>query len=153
MTSSQTTAGHNAAQLSQTLEEIAAIDAEISALEDKLKERKKRREHLERLAVEDMTAQRLGGVSRVAGRSWRVEENLCLSVSKDRRDAVLEAARAVGIEDEITTVATATLKSWLKERAREAGREAGRPFTEGTPFEGLVGEFIKTELRYTTLPS
>jgi hypothetical protein len=72
-------------------------------------------------------------------------------VPKERRDAVLEAARAAGIEDAITTVATPTLKSWLVERAKEAGREAGRPFSVGTPFEGLVGEFVELKLRHLTV--
>ena len=80
-----------------------------------------------------------------------MEEALRLSVPKDRRDAVLEAARAVGIEDAITTVATPTLKAWLVERAKEAGREAGRPFSDGTPFSGLVGEFVEMKLRHVTV--
>lgn len=80
-----------------------------------------------------------------------MEEALRLSVPKDRRDAVLEAARAVGIEDAITTVATPTLKAWLVERAKETGREAGSPFTTGTPFAGIVGEFVETKLRHVTV--
>lgn len=80
-----------------------------------------------------------------------MEETLHLSVSKDRRDAVLEAARAAGIEDAITTVATTTLKAWLLERAREAGREAGTPFAAGTPFDGLVGEYSEMKLRHVTV--
>lgn len=80
-----------------------------------------------------------------------MEETLHLSVPKDRRDAVLEAARAAGIEDAITTVATTTLKSWLVERAKEAGREAGSPFAAGTPFDGLVGEYTQMKLRHVTV--
>jgi hypothetical protein len=64
---------------------------------------------------------------------------------------VLEAARAIGIEDAITTVATPTLKAWLVERAKEAGREAGRSFAAGTPFEGVVGEFVEMKLRHVTV--
>lgn len=152
MRSLQATESHNRDGLTRTLEDIVAIDAEINAAEESLKELKRRRRSLAAIAVEDISTQRLERVS-VAGRSWRLKENLHLSVPKDRRDAVLEAARAVGIEDAITTVATTTLKAWLEERAKEAGREAGLPFTAGTPFEGLVSEFVETELRFTTLPS
>lgn len=126
------------------------MDREIGTKSAQVEDLKKRRAHLEQIAVEDMKTQRLDGV-RVAGRSWRVEESLHLSVSKDRRDAVLEAARAVGIEDAITTVATPTLKAWLLERAKETGREAGSPFTDGTPFAGLVSEHTEMKLRHVTV--
>lgn len=152
MQSSQATETHNSKLLSETLEEIAALDREIGTQSALLDEMKKKRASLEAMAVEDMQTQKLGGV-RVAGRSWRVEESLHLSVPRERRDAVLEAARAVGIEDAITTVATTTLKAWLVERAKEAGREAGQPFASGTPFDGIVGEFTEMKLRHVTVPS
>jgi hypothetical protein len=136
--------------LSGLLEEISSLDKQIGTLSAQVDDMKKRRANLETLAVEEMTTQRLDGV-RVAGRSWRVEESLHLSVPKDRRDAVLEAARAAGIEDAITTVATTTLKAWLVERAKEAGREAGSPFAAGTPFDGLVGEYTEMKLRHVTV--
>lgn len=136
--------------LSGLLEEISSLDKQIGTLSAQVDDMKKRRANLESLAVEEMATQRLDGV-RVAGRSWRVEESLHLSVPKDRRDAVLEAARAAGIEDAITTVATTTLKAWLVERAKEAGREAGSPFAAGTPFEGLVGEYTEMKLRHVTV--
>ena len=136
--------------LSALLERIAELDKAIGTVSAQADELKRQRDELESLAVEEIKTQRLDGV-RVAGRSWRVEEALRLSVPKDRRDAVLEAARAVGIEDAITTVATPTLKAWLVERAKEAGREAGRPFSDGTPFAGLVGEFVEMKLRHVTV--
>jgi hypothetical protein len=136
--------------LSGLLEEITQVDKQIGTLSAQLDDLKKRRASLEQIAVEDMTTQRLDGV-RVAGRSWRVEESLHLSVPRDRRDAVLEAARAVGIEDAITTVATTTLKAWLVERAKEAGREAGSSFAAGTPFDGIVGEYTEMKLRHVTV--
>lgn len=136
--------------LSDVLEEISALDSQIGTASAQLDELKKRRASLESIAVEDMTTQRLDGV-RVAGRSWRVEEALHISVPKDRRDAVLEAARAAGIEDAITAVSTPTLKAWLVERAKEAGRDAGAPFATGTPFEGLVGEYSELKLRHLTV--
>jgi len=148
MPSSEDTEPHKS--LSRVLEEIAQLDKSIGTLSAQVDDMKKRRAHLESWAVEEMETQRLDGV-RVAGRSWRVEESLHLSVPRDRRDAVLEAARAVGIEDAITTVATTTLKSWLVERAKEAGREAGTPFAAGTPFDGLVGEYSEMKLRHVTV--
>jgi len=138
------------AGLSALLERIAELDKTIGTVSAQVDELQRQRAELESLAVEEIKTQRLDGV-RVAGRSWRVEEALRLSVPKDRRDAVLEAARAVGIEDAITTVATPTLKAWLVERAKEAGREAGRPFSDGTPFSGLVGEFVEMKLRHVTV--
>lgn len=147
MQSSQATGEQS---LSDVLEEISALDARIGTASAQLDELKKRRAGLELIAVEDMTTQRLDGV-RVAGRSWRVEEALHISVSRDRRDAVLEAARAAGIEDAITTVSTPTLKAWLVERAKEAGRDAGSPLASGTPFEGLVGEYSELKLRHLTV--
>jgi len=148
MPSSEATGEQNS--LSGLREEITQLDRQIGTASAQLDDLKKRRASLEQIAVEDMTTQRLDGV-RVAGRSWRVEESLHLSVPKDRRDAVLEAARAAGIEDAITTVATTTLKSWLVERAKEAGREAGSSFAAGTPFDGLVGEYTELKLRHVTV--
>lgn len=136
--------------LSSVLEQITELDKSIGTLSAQVDDLKKRRVNLEAWAVEEMATQRLDGV-RVAGRSWRVEESLHLSVPRDRRDAVLEAARAAGIEDAITAVATTTLKAWLLERAKEAGREAGTPFAAGTPFDGLVGEYSEMKLRHVTV--
>lgn len=136
--------------LSSVLEQITELDKSIGTLSAQVDDMKKRRANLEAWAVEEMSTQRLDGV-RVAGRSWRVEESLHLSVPRDRRDAVLEAARAAGIEDAITAVATTTLKAWLLERAKEAGREAGAPFAAGTPFAGLVGEYSEMKLRHVTV--
>lgn len=148
MPSSLDTEQHNS--LSSVLEQITELDRSIGTLSAQVDDMKRKRANLEAWAVEEMETQRLDGV-RVAGRSWRVEESLHLSVPRDRRDAVLEAARAAGIEDAITTVATTTLKAWLLERAKEAGREAGAPFAAGTPFDGLVGEYSEMKLRHVTV--
>jgi len=148
MQSSNATEQHG--ELSALLERVTELDKQIGTLSAQVEDLQRQRAQIEGLAVEEMRSQRLDGV-RVAGRSWRVEEALRLSVSKDRRDAVLEAARAAGIEDAITTVATPTLKAWLVERAKEAGRDSGRPFSAGTPFEGLVGEFVELKLRHLTV--
>lgn len=139
--------------LVSTLEEVSDIDRQIDEHELRIKELKKRREVLERWVIEEMEMQRKSGIrgaegARAAGRTYWVEEDFSISVSKDRRDAVLEAARAAGIEDAITTVATTTLKSWLREEAKKADKEVGRPFSGGTPFEGLVSEFTTMKLRH-----
>lgn len=139
-------------QLSDLLTQIKALDDTKAKLESSLAAVKAQRESLESLAVEEMKSLRVDGV-RVAGRSWRVEDVLHLSVSKDRRDAVLEAARQAGIEDAITTVATPTLKAWLVEQAKAAGREAGASFADGTPFAGIVGEYVEQKLRHVAAGS
>lgn len=143
----------SSATLVSTLEEVSEIDRQIDEHELRIKELKKRRETLERWVIEEMEMQRKSGIrgaegARAAGRTYWVEEDFSISVSKDRRDAVLEAARAAGIEDAITTVATTTLKSWLREEAKKADKEVGRPFSSGTPFEGLVGEYTTMKLRH-----
>lgn len=149
MQSSETTPEHTTS-LASVLEEIREVDLMLGELSGKVDGLKAHRSSLEKWACAAMESSGLDGV-RAAGRSWRVEESLHLSVPKDRRDAVLEAARTVGIEDAITTVATTTLKSWLVERAKEAGRESGQPFAAGTPFAGLVGEFTEKKLRHLTV--
>ena len=135
--------------LSTVLEEIKSLDDEIGTASAHLANMKKKRDSLEKLAIEEIESQRIDGV-RVAGRSWRVQEELRLSVPKDQRKAVLDAAGKLGISEEITTVAIPTLNSWLSERAKEAGREAGQPFAKGTPFDGLVSEYVEPKLRHVT---
>ena len=148
MLSSQATGQHN--ELASVLEQIKELDLKIGELSGQVDDLKKNRATLEKWAIAAFQSSGLDGV-RAAGRSWRLEESLHLSVSKDRRDAVLDAARAAGIEDMVTTVATTTLKAWLVERAKEAGREAGTPFAAGTPFEGIVGEFVEQKLRHVSV--
>ena len=148
MLSSQATGQHN--ELASVLEQIKELDLKIGELSGQVDDLKKNRATLEKWAIAAFQSSGLDGV-RAAGRNWRLEESLHLSVSKDRRDAVLDAARAAGIEDMVTTVATTTLKAWLVERAKEAGREAGTPFAAGTPFEGIVGEFVEQKLRHVSV--
>lgn len=132
------------------LAEIADIDRHIVLANDRLDALKARRAHLEELAVEEMTTQRLDGV-RVAGRSWRIEWEHSMSVPEARKEAVMEAARQAGCAAELTSVNTARLKSLLKEMAKEAGRDARSSFSDGTPFEGLVGEYVRPKLRHLTV--
>lgn len=138
--------------LSNALEQVAAIDREMDELELRIKELKKRREALAGVAVEEMTAGRLDGV-RVAGRSWRVEWEHSVSATASETDAVLAAARAVGKGDALLTVNTSRLKSLLKELATASGRDARLPWAEGTPFAGLVSEYVRPVLRHLTVRS
>lgn len=134
--------------LANILAEISEIDKHKDAVEADLKRMKARRTRLEELAVEEMVSAGLDGV-KAAGRSWRVESDHHLSVPMDRRDAVLEAARAMGLDmDVLTQVNTARLKSMLREAATEAGRDTSRPFSADTPLDGLVGEFVQQKLRH-----
>jgi hypothetical protein len=148
MNSSQATSPDT--QLSPVLAEIADIDRQMVEANDRLDALKARRTHLEELAVEEMTTQRLDGV-RVAGRSWRIEWEHSMSVPEARKEAVMEAARQAGCAAELTSVNTARLKSLLKEMAKEAGRDARSSFSDGTPFEGLVGEYVRPKLRHLTV--
>lgn len=74
-----------------------------------------------------------------------------MSVAKDCLPQVMDALRSEGALDALLTVNTTTLKSWLKDRAKEAGTDARQPFTAGTAFEGLVGEYVRPVLRHTTV--
>jgi hypothetical protein len=136
--------------LQSALSEITDIDKKVAALNDQIDELKKRRDHLESIAVEELTTQRLDGV-RAAGRSWRVEWTHSFSAPEARREAVMEAARKAGLLEAVTTVNTARLKALLTERAKEAGKDARRPYSDGTEFEGIVGEFIAPKLRHLTV--
>jgi hypothetical protein len=136
--------------LSTALEQIAAIDRDIAELEIKVKELSKRRESLAGVAVEEMTAGRLDGV-KVAGRSWRVEWEHSVSATAANTDDVIAAAKTVGKGDALLSVNTSRLKSLLKELAKEAGRDARQPWADGTPFAGLVSEYVRPVLRHLTV--
>ena len=136
--------------LQPVLAEIADLDRQIKELDGQVDVLKKRRTHLEKIAIEEMQGQRLDGV-RVAGRSWRVEWEHSCSVTEDTKDAVMAAARKAGCLAQLTSVNTARLKSLLKEQAKEAGTDASQPWSAGTPFEGLVGEYVAPRLRHVSV--
>jgi len=136
--------------LSTALEKISVIDREIDVAELAVKELKKKRDVLANIAVEEMTAGRLDGV-RVAGRSWRVEWDHSVSATADNKDAVLAAARAAGMEAQLVGVNTSQLKSVLKEMHKAAGKDARDPWADGTPFAGLVSEYVRPVLRHVTV--
>ena len=136
--------------LQAALSEITELDKKIVALNDQIDALKQRRDHLESIAVEELTTQRLDGV-RVAGRSWRVEWTHSCSVPEARKQAVMDAAQSAGLLDAVTQVNTARLKSLLKEMATEAGTDSRTPWSQGTVFEGLVGEYVQPKLRHLTV--
>jgi hypothetical protein len=139
-----------AAPLQSALAEIGGIDKAIAELNDRIDELKKRRDHLEGIAIEEMTTQRLDGV-KAAGRNWRIEWTHSFSAPEARKEAVMEAARRAGLLDAVTQVNTSRLKSLLAERAKEAGTDASLPYSVGTEFEGLVGEYVAPKLRHLTV--
>jgi hypothetical protein len=136
--------------LSTALEQISRIDREIDVAELTVKELKKRRESLAEIAVEEMTAGRLDGV-RVAGRSWRVEWEHSISATAETQDAILAAARAAGMETQLVGVNTTRLKGVLKEMHKAAGKDARQPWADGTPFAGIVSEYVRPVLRHLTV--
>jgi len=136
--------------LSDLLAEVSRLRDVKAMAEADLKTVKESLERMERLALEALGASGLDGC-KVAGRTWWMEESLRLNVNADQREKVLAAAKLEGIDEEITTVATATLKAWLAERAKKNGRGRGGSFVAGTAFEGLVSEFVESQLRSRAL--
>jgi len=144
-------ATHTAADspLSSSLEQIAEIDRQIGVAELEIKDLKKRRDALAEVAVEEMMTGRLDGV-RVAGRSWRIEWEHSVSATGEKQDAILAAARDAGLEEQLVSVNTARLKALLKEMSKESGRDARQPWADGTPFAGIVSEYVRPVLRHLT---
>lgn len=134
--------------LQSALAEIAEIDKKLTRLNGDIDELKERRANLEEAAIREMSEQRLDGV-KVAGRSWRVEHDHFMSVPEDRKELVMRAAKQAGFAEAIASVNTARLKSLLKELA--AGKDARAPYSDGTPFEGLLSEHVAPRLRHVTV--
>lgn len=127
--------------LTQMLERVAECDEKMSVLRLEIKAFQITRDAFERLAVNELIGTRLDKVD-AGGRRWSVVDEHRISVTRANRDAVIEAAYAADIGDEITTVATTTLKSWLKEQAKIRGLDKGASIVAGTAFEGIVSEYI-----------
>ena len=144
------TAHANHSTLSAALEQVADLDRQIDDVEATLKVLEGRREAAAKVAAEEMMSERLDGV-RVAGRSWRVEWDHSCSATGEHRDAIIAAARDIGKGDTLLTVNTSALKSLLKDLAQQAGRPSHQPWTEGTPFAGLVSEYVRPVLRHVTV--
>lgn len=134
-------------QLSTLLAKVADARRRKEVMSAALKTASEELDALESMAAEQIKASGLDGC-KAAGFSWSVTESLRLHVPKDNRDAVIRAAAAEGLGDEIVTVQTATLKSWLNERldrAKAEGRLLEKP-SEGTAFEGLLSEYVEIRL-------
>lgn len=138
--------------LANILTEVADLDKQTDKLKAEMKRIVARRSRLEEMAVEEMASSGLDGV-KAAGRSWRVEPKHHLSVPTDRRDETLEAARQMGIKTEtLVSISTGRLRAELKEAAERAGRDTRRPYSEGTPMDGVVSEYVQQTLCHLTLP-
>ena len=135
--------------LATLLANIVKERAEKDQMAGVVKAMEKKIEEMESLASEQIAASGLDKC-RVAGKTWWVDQTLLLSVSKGNRDAVLAAARAEGIEDELLTINTATLKAWLVERCKASESDLSAA-SSGTAFAGLVSEFVKVRLRSLTV--
>ena len=150
MNSSPFTETSTPADLSARLTEVTTLDAEIKALEDQVAKLKKKREHLERLCVEDLTISGIDGI-KVAGRTWRVSWEHSLSATAANRDQLIAAAQEFGIDPEsITQINTARLKAIIKEIAESQGKDVREKWTTGTALEGLAGEYVAPRLRFVT---
>jgi hypothetical protein len=136
--------------LHAALAEISEIDKKMVALNGEIDKLKERRDSLEEIAVEELTTQRLDGV-KTAGRNWRVEWTHSFSAPEARREAVMEAARKAGLLDAVTMVNTARLKTLLTEKAKEAGMDPRQPYSAGTEFDGVVGEYVRPVLRHRSV--
>ena len=133
--------------LNEVLELVVAKQKQCDELEATLKEAKRQRDHIESMAAEALAASGLEKVT-CHGKTWRVETSVHVNVLKENRDAVLEAAKAEGIADEVTTVGTSTLKSWLIEKCKERGAPLdSESIASGTAFDGLISAYSEPRLR------
>ena len=73
-----------------------------------------------------------------------------MSATGEKQDAILAAARDAGLEEQLVSVNTARLKALLKEMSKESGRGARQPWADGTPFAGIVSEYVRPVLRHLT---
>jgi hypothetical protein len=133
-------------RLTQLFAEIEAKQRSLSELTQQSKRLEAEIDTLETQAVDVMTVAEVRSMT-AGTRRWSLRRNKHVSILKGSRDAVLAAAAeivdadGVSLADEIRTVLTGTLKSWLSEQAklREAPPES--PLADGTPFAGLVSEY------------
>lgn len=133
------------ASLNALLERVVKKQAEYDEANIRAKALKTELEEIEGLAAEALGASGLEKVT-CAGRSWRVETATYLNVPKDNREAVLQAAVKEGISEELTTVNTSTLKSWLTNHHGDNADKV-ESLAAGTAFEGLVTEYREIRLR------
>jgi hypothetical protein len=135
--------------LSEVLKRVVELRKKKEEIEIQLKSVSQEIDSLESLAAEQLMASGLDNC-RVAGKTWWTESQLLLSVPKEKREEVMAVAERLGIAEELTTINTATLKSWLLEQAKERGKAADEAI-DGTGFEGLVEKFVRVRLRSRTV--
>jgi hypothetical protein len=123
---------------------------EVDRAEEQAKIARARRDEIERVALEFVTASGKRSLP-AAGRSWYVQIEPRVSVRAEARERVLVIADALGIRDLVETVNTAGLKAWLREQAKENGMkpnaEGRDDIVTGTPFDGLVSCYMEPTLR------
>jgi hypothetical protein len=143
--------GSPPSNLKDVLEKIVALQQEKERIASAAKSNNASLDVLEKLAVEMMAASGLDGV-RAAGKSWYLREFFSVSVPSENRQQVVEAAKAEGLGDELVTVNTTTLKSWLVER-RGSGSDTNSngSLAEGTSFDGLIREFREVRLSHRSV--
>lgn len=152
MQSSLTTAGNNKADtLVSTLEEIEAIDKQIGEADDVVKELKRRREKLEEIAIEQMAASRMERGVPAGGRTWRVQWEHSMSVTKEKSKELMDYLRSEGVLDGFLDISTTKVKSWLVEKAAKENRDPKGSYVAGTPVEGLVSDYVRPKLRHVTV--
>lgn len=132
------------ALLARLVEQQAARDV----VAGQLKAMDKELEGLESQAAEQLGLSGLDGC-RVAGKTWWIDEALRLSLTRENREQLIQAAEAEGLEDAVT-LNNATVKAWLTERAKVSGCSL-EDAVKGTRFEGLVGQFVEVRLRSRTV--
>ena len=134
--------------LSVALDQVLSKQLEFVEATNKAKKLGHELEVLEGIAAELLGA---SGMDRVVcgGKSWRLEESIYVSVPKINREEVMKAAIAEGIADELTSINTTTLKSWLIERQGEDIKT--RSAASGTAFDGLLSEHREIRLRCRTV--
>lgn len=150
MTFSTDTGEEEKTALQSALAEITEIDRKLAVLNGEIDQLAERRQSLEKIAVEEMTLQRLDAV-RVSGRSWRIEWFHGFSAPDAIKDSVIQAARRAGLLDAVTSINTSRLKALLAEKAKAAGRDPRLPYSAGTEFEGVVSEYVAPKLRHLTV--
>ena len=134
--------------LSALLAQLVDRQAARDVVAGQLKTIERELDELESKAAEELGMSGLDGC-RVAGKTWWIDEALRLSLTREHREKLIEAAEAEGLEDAVT-LNNATVKAWLTERAKATGCPL-EDAVKGTRFEGVVGQFVEVRLRSRTV--
>lgn len=136
-----------------TLEAIEAIDKELAKADDVVKELKRRRMALEEIAVEQMAAARMERGVPAGGRTWRIQWEHSMSVTKEKAKELMDYLRSEGVLEGFLDISTTKVKSWLIEKATQEKRDPKSSYVAGTPVEGLVSDYVRPVLRHMTVAS